>query len=227
MIIDLNTIKYYFLTVDTNGARKKHMIDTFGNYDITEINPILGISVNRSGAIGFSRMIDAGLRRQDRSKPFQPFILLEDDASKYREFPETIEIPDDTDILYIGLSKCSMNKEQWHINNYYQHVTPEIVRITNLLAMHGIMVCSAVGAVAMQRTILENYFNDNSWDICLAQIQAYYNTYALKVPLVYQDAAFGGCQDLTHFSIDNAEDSPIPIEFINTTNLSILMCSNV
>ena len=35
-------------------------------------------------------------------------MLIEDDIKKYRDFPEEIDIPDDADLLYTGLSCWGM-----------------------------------------------------------------------------------------------------------------------
>jgi len=227
MKIYLKGLKNYFLTVDTNGIRKKHMLKEFEDYDLTEVNPVIGIGKYKSGSIGFCRMIDLGLRNQDRSKPFQPFILYEDDCSKFREFPEYIDIPDDADILYIGISKCSMNDKSYHYSSYYKNIDDDIIRIYNMLAMHGIIVCSASGALAIQKAMLEGYYKNIIWDIFVAYIQPYYNVYALKNPLVYQDGKYGGAEYETFFSVTSNTDSVLPSEYINTTNDSIITCSNL
>jgi len=224
MKIFLKDIKHYFLTVDTNGIRKHHMMEEFKEYNLTEVNPILNISRNKSGATGFSKILDIGLRNQNRTLPFQPFVMYEDDSSKYREFPEYIEVPDDTDLLYIGLSKGSMNDTNDQVGCYYKHINNDIIRIYNMLAMHGIIVCSASGALAIQKSLLEDYYKNMPWDISLAYIQFYYNVYALKDPLVYQDGKYGGCEGSTKFSITSSLDSPLPTEYINTTNDSIITC---
>ena len=227
MRIQLDNIKYYFLTVDTNSERKKHMIQEFKKYDLTEVLPVLGIDRVQSGVTGFSRMIDIALRNQDRSKPFQPFVLLEDDCSKYREFPDYIDIPDDADMCYIGLSKCSMNENSWHFGSYYKNINDDLIRIFNMLSAHGIIICSASAAIALQKSILECYYKNIIWDICLAQLQPYYNVYALKRPLVYQDGVFGGQEELTKFEINTDRDSPLPGRFLNKTNLSAMTCYGV
>jgi hypothetical protein len=224
MKIYLKDIKHYFLTVDTNSIRKHHMKEEFKEYDLTEVNPILNICRPKSGATGFSKMIDIGLRNQNRSLPFQPFVMYEDDCSRYREFPEYIEVPDNTDLLYIGLSRCSMNNISDHWGNYYKHINPDIIRIYNMLAMHGIIVCSASGALAIQKAVLEGYTKISHWDIFVAYIQPYYNVYALKNPLVYQDGKYGGAELQTKFSITSDKDSILPKEYINTTNDSIITC---
>ncbi len=230
MIIDLNNIKYYYLTCDTNGVRKNRIIQNFSKYNIREVNPILGISKNMSGAIGFSRMIDIGLREQDRNKIFQPFVLLEDDCTKFRDFPDSIQVPDDCDILYIGLSYWGMphsNSEAGYWNNvYYKNYNDNIVRIYNMLSLHGIIICSASGALAIQKCMMEGYFKDNIWDIYTAFIQPYYNVYALKTPLVYQDGQIGGHEEYTRITIENITNHLVDDNNINTTNVSIKMCGN-
>jgi hypothetical protein len=227
MRIDLRNIKGYFLTVDTNSKRKHHMLDEFKNENLTEVNPVIGIGKYKSGATGFCRMIDLALRNQDRSIPFQPFAIYEDDTSKYREYPEFLNIPDDADILYIGISKCSMNDKQFHYNTYYKCVDSEVIRIYNMLSTHGIIICSASGALAIQNAVLEAYHKNIIWDIFMAYIQPYYNVYALKNPLVYQDSKYGGAESQTKFTISASSDNILPKEYINTTNDSIITCTKV
>jgi len=222
MNIYLKNIKHYFLTVDTNGERKKHMIETFKEYNLIEVNPILNIGKNKSGATGFCKMIDIALKNQDRTKPFQPFIMYEDDCSKYREFPEYIEVPEDADLLYIGLSKCGIINNKDCLQLYYKNINNNIIKIYNMLAMHGIMVCSLSGALAVQKAVLEGYYKNIIWDIFVASIQPYYNVYALKNPLVYQDAIYKGNEKATKFSIKNNFDQLIPTNNVNTKNDSII-----
>ena len=220
--IYLKNTKFYFLTVDTNSLRKKHMIDIFKDYDITEINPVVGIGKCKSGSIGMGRMIDAGLRNQDRKLPFQPFIILEDDVSFYRTFPEYLEIPDDADILYIGISMCGAGKEISH-NLFTSDVSPCIVRIYNMLSCHGIMICSASGASAFQRCMMEAHLTNGArdWDIYVANLQPHYNVYALKVPLVYQDSTYGGQEEETKFELNHTN---CLLKSYNTDIASYKMC---
>jgi hypothetical protein len=226
MKIYLKQIRHYFLTVDTNGARKHHMFQEFADFNLTEVTPILNIEKFKSGASGFCRMLDIGLRNQVRNAAFQPFVMYEDDCSKYRDFPDVIEVPDDADILYIGLSKCSMNNTTNHFCNYYTHVNTDVVSIVNMLATHGIIVCSASGALAIQKAVLESFYKNVPWDVYLAFLQPYYKVYALKKPLVYQDSKYGGAEFETRFSIVSDTDSPIPMEYIYGTSDSIMTCMN-
>jgi len=117
MKINILDLKYYFLTCN-NPVRKSHMLKEFSDLDLMEINSIIGIGKNKSLGIGFSRMLDAAAQDQDYTKPFQPFMIFEDDVTKFREFPKMINIPDDTDILYTGISGweiCYPVMEFWFV----------------------------------------------------------------------------------------------------------------
>jgi len=195
MNLYLNKLKYYFLTTGKHENRKQHILKIFDKYDITEINPILNIEKYKSGSIGISRIIDQGLRNQDISKPFQPFVIIEDDISFYKDFPDYIKIPNNTDLLYIGLSIWGLNigKERGEHNNIiFDDINDDIFRIYNMLSTHGIIICSPLGALTYQKSIMESYYYGVVWDVILAKSQPYINVYALKNPLVYQDPLYGG-----------------------------------
>ena len=222
----LDTMKYYFLTCN-NEIRKQHMLNEFKEYDITEVNPVIDPSKNKSGATGFSRILDLAAYNQDRSKPFQPFVIFEDDVKKYRNFPKTIEIPDDTDILYIGLSTCGMAHDHWTTHVCFTNVetNSEVIRTYNMLGLHGTIICSSRGLLAIQKSMLEGYFKDIIWDIFTAQIQPFYNVYALKRPLVYQYAEIGGQEAPTKIEYpDLIEEQKIDPSWINKTNVSAITC---
>ena len=203
MLIDLKKTKYYFLTTGKDDERKNHMVDIFKDYDITEVIPILDIPRLQSGSIGMGRMIDLGLRNQDRTKPFQPFVILEDDVSFYRDFPENLEIPDDSDIFYIGISKCGSfgNRDKKLI--IADDVNNDVVKLYNMLSAHGIIICSALGATVYQRCMMEGFIKNTYWDLPLSNIHPYYNVYALKQPLVYQDYKYRGCEEPTKFELQD------------------------
>jgi hypothetical protein len=169
---------------------------------------------NKSGASGFIRIIERGLMKQIPGEPFIPFILLEDDVSILVD-RNTIDIPDNTDILYIGLSCCSMNHESFHYSNYYESVDqyPDIIRIKHMLASHGLIICSPLGAAALQRTMMETWFSDRPWDVPMAYIQPYYHVYALRDPFVYQNEARGGDASCTRITLHGG-DRPLPNEFL-------------
>jgi len=223
----LDNMKYYFLTCN-NEIRRQHMLNEFKDYDITEVNPVIDPSKHKSGATGFSRILDLATLNQDRNQPFQPFAMFEDDVKKYRDFPKTLEIPDDTDLLYIGLSTCGMNHDHWTNTVCFTNVEShsEVLRTYNMLALHGTIICSPRGLLAIQKCMFESYFKDKEWDIFLAQIQPFYNVYALKKPLVYQWGEIGGQEGPTkiEYPEEIKKEQNIDPSWINKTHVSVVTC---
>ena len=227
MKINLDEIYYYFLTCN-NKMRKDHMTNEFKNYKLVEVNPIMNIGIIKSKAAGFSKILDQACINQDKHKPFQPFVIFEDDVKKYRDFPSDIEIPDDTDILYIGLSICGFDKSRWRWNGVcFKNINDDIIKVYNMLTIHGIIVCSIRGLLTLQKCMLESYFKNIICDIYTTQIQPYLNVYALKKPLVYQYGKIGGQEKATKIDYIDKADIQIPKEWINKGNISLLTMNNI
>lgn len=225
MKINLDKSFYYFLTCN-NKIRKEHIINEFRNYKLIEVNPIMNIEKFKSGATGFCKILDQACIDQKKNEPFQPFIIFEDDVKKYRSFPSEIEIPDDTDILYIGLSICGMNNHKWCNTICTKNINDNIIKIYNMLSTHGMMICSIRGLLTLQKCMLESYFLNKPWDLHLTRSQPYLNIYALKNPLVYQYGKIGGQESNTKINFLDKEDLAIPNEWINKDNISILTMNN-
>lgn len=223
MRINLKKIKYYYLTVP-NKIRKEHIIKEFKEYDLTEVNPVLqGINISKvqSGATGMSRILDLALQNQDRKKPFQPFVIFEDDVKKYREFPVNINIPDDADIFYIGLSKYGLKKSDLSKYVSYNHVDNDIIKVNNMLALHGLIICSMRGLLAFQKCLFEDFFNRRGYDIAMAHMLPHINAYAFRKPLVYQYYKIGGQERPTKIEFLKKNVS-MPYDWINRRNISIV-----
>ena len=61
---------------------------------------------------------------------------------------------------------------------------------------------------------MEAYFQKKAWDLYIVAIQPYYNVYALKIPLVYQDVAFGGKEPQTKIELSLIDNSDLPVEYL-------------
>ena len=215
---------YYFLTYN-NETRQKHIMNEFQNFKLVKVKGGDNGGKYISGATGFSRILDLACINQEKDAPFEPFAIFEDDVKKNREFPSTIEIPDDADILYIGSSVWGMTfGTQSHLFSVcFKNVNKDIIRVYNMLSLHGIIICSMRGLLAMQKCILEDLFKNRGYDISIAQMQPHINAYALKNPLVYQYGKIGGQEKSTLTNgYFNKKDRPIPKMWVNTRNISVV-----
>ena len=98
----------------------------------------------------------------------------------------------------------------------------ELVRVYNMLATHGFMICSLKGLLVLQKCLLEDYYRNRGYDMTLAQLHPHINAYAFKKPLVYQFGAVGGCEKWTKFEIVENIEKKIPTEWINYKSLAYL-----
>ncbi len=228
MNLKFKKLNFYFLTKDNN--RKIHVKKEFSDFNLKEVNPNTEdfdnnqLNKNRSGISGHLKILDLGCKEQLRNTAFQPFIVLEDDVKKYIEFPESINIPDDTDILFIGLSTWGILNTDIGIDNsiMYEDINENIIRIYNMLSTHGYIICSARGALLLGKAYMEGYINNRTiWDVNFAQIQPYCNTYALKIPLVYQCKEFGGDEGPTKITIDNIVKNNVDSNYFNKSSVAI------
>lgn len=217
MKLQLNSLKYYILTY-RNPKRREHVLQELRGYDITFIESIPQDSTYKSGAMGHSKIFDKAIQKNS----FEPFVVLEDDIKKYRDFPDEIQIPNDTDILYIGISKCAYEKEDWGFQLVYQSHDDNVIRIYNMLSTHGYIICSIRGLLLVQKSLLEGYFKNKPWDIFMTQMQPHYHAYALKRPLIYQCKELGGAEHETKFELEDSFSNSLPTDWINHSNISIL-----
>jgi mannosyltransferase OCH1-like enzyme len=204
MILNTKDINFYYLTTTEKNNKVSHIEDILQDFKLNQVLPFeLGVSKEKSGSIGHARMIECGLRNQDNTKPFQPFVILEDDISFYREMPKEIDIPNDSDLLYLGLSQLSMNNGEAVDNISATEIDENTYQIFNMLSGHAIMVCSALGAAAYQKAMIDGFYQDKIWDVFAAEMQINYNVYALKKPIFIQDAKLGGRESATNFELCN------------------------
>ncbi len=137
-----------------------------------------------------------------------PFIILEDDCG-FTDVPLEIELPDDTDALYLGISKWvypysfDTLGRGYHIreNQPYDFSDiesyPNIVKLTGTTSTHGILFLSQHYATQFIQQMNKVLANHTPHDLVFATMQKYFNVFALKTPLVYQDVSLGGQEAVT------------------------------
>ena len=97
-----------------------------------------------------------------------------------------------------------------------------------MCSTHAILVCNIKGALILQKCVTEDYFKKRGWDMTLAHIQPYYNIYALKTPIFFQDKMYGGQEDNTKIILKNDNDIKLMNkEFYNTQNYSFITNVNI
>ena len=138
--IILKNLNYYYLHVpiEKYSKRKENITDILKDYKLFEVNPVINISRNRSCASGFLRIFDKAIQDQDREKPFEPFVILEDDIGVFSKIPNEITIPKDADLFYLGNSQTGINYYYDNRNPFeYKMLDDGLIKINNMSSMHA------------------------------------------------------------------------------------------
>jgi len=193
MNLDLREIPAVYINlnqdVDKNESMKS-MLNKCGFKNIIRVdaeytpdNPLAGCSLSHYNAL---------------SEVDPPFIVFEDDC-KIKTFCSTIEIPDDSDAVYLGIS--SWGRMNSHSGPFVQseNVGFGMVRIYNMLSAHSVLYLDEEYTSLCRRISYNSYETAQHQDIGFAEIQRYYNVYAFNDPLFYQTSSNGTDEQLTSY----------------------------
>lgn len=213
MIFDPLDIDVYYINLpehsDRNASFKARMLN--GGFDLNRVHRVEGIRKpgipQDSVFVGcFNSQLKA---LKKASKGSYPFIILEDDAT-INHIPKSIEIPDDCDVLYIGISAWGFIPDRignlaGHNEIIYDRVDNNVARIFNMLSSHAILYTNpsyveslieelennlSGGQITSESNgILLKYHGGNMLpcDVIMANKQYKSKAYALRNPIFYQD----------------------------------------
>ncbi len=183
MKLTLTDIPVYYVNLegeDLKRQRTESMLKELGFKHVERFN---AIRHEAGRIIGCARSHHAILN--SGIKP--PFIILEDDCAINTKFKSEVELPDNADALYMGIS---------HWGRYIAHSGPyvhttkvnnEIVRVHNMLATHAIMYISEEYVNTCKRVAYHHgYEIEDHLDIGFAEIHKLYNVLCYDEPIFRQ-----------------------------------------
>jgi hypothetical protein len=182
MKINLTDIPVYYVNLEGEDEKRENTESMLKNLGFKYIHRFNAIRHEAGRIIGCARSHYQILKNE---KP--PFIILEDDCAPNKEFVSEIEVPDNADALYLGIS---------HWGRYLNHSGPyvhctkvdeNIVRVHNMLATHAIMYLSDSYTEMCKRVAYHfGYEVENHLDIGFAEIHKFFNVYSFDEPLFRQ-----------------------------------------
>lgn len=129
-----------------------------------------------------------------------PFILLEDDCVPL-DFVDEVDIPDDSDAVYLGIS--SWGRMNSHSGPCVQCDDVEgysdILKIYNMLGAHAILYINPDYIDLCKRIAYHGYLISDHHDIGFADVQKYYDVYAFNSPMFYQTSSNGTNDKLANY----------------------------
>ena len=220
MIIDLKKIQTIYICPNHNVKyhnRKIHMETLLNQLNFTNIIHYKSSTNNYPQCLNIA-YIDIF------NKFTPPFLLLEDDVDINNEINLNdfiINIPDDTDAFYLGLSNCAGDK----FNNYdkgestFIYVNNNILKVKNMLGGHAILYMNTKYINKVKNTIIsmpKNYYHD----VAISRFQLEYNIYCFRNHYFYQSKKLNGHELATKVTIPNNRIE----NYLKNTTVTFVTC---
>lgn len=189
MKINIKHLPIYYINLDSQEERRQSTEYTLNRLNFTSVTRVPGVACE-DGKVGCARSQHKVLSDSSISTPF---LLMEDDCIFTGVDEFEYEIPDDADALFIGMSQWARYLNFSGPFLHYKKIDDRLVRVYNMLAAHAVIylneefrqVCSRISKYS-------GYEIMDHMDIGYAEIQRYYNVYALNEPIFKQFGHNGG-----------------------------------
>jgi GR25 family glycosyltransferase involved in LPS biosynthesis len=189
MIIDIPSVKTYYVNMDNKVERKQQTEKLLSGLNFTNYERYP--AKTGQNAIEGCALSHIDILRSNKSNT--PFLILEDDVASGKGYTNSIEVPDDADAIYLGYSLWgydpdrAKNFSKMDTPTTFKKVTNNIYKISNMLSTHAIMYCSERYANAAA-DIMELIWNQQQWhcDYACGLIQNEFNVYAPANPYFFQ-----------------------------------------
>ena len=183
MKIKLTDIPVYYINLDGEDIKRENTESMLKNLGFKYVQRFNAVRHEDGRIVGCARSHYEILNMDIEP----PFIIIEDDCATNRKFKNEIEIPDNADALYLGIS---------HWGRYMGHSGPfvhttkvdnEIVRVHNMLATHAIAYFSKEYVSMCKRIAYHHgYEIEDHLDIGFAEVHKFYNVYSFDDPIFRQ-----------------------------------------
>ena len=203
MEIKLTGIPAYYINLysDSNrGDKTKSILTSLGFHEIRRSpgfkhkNSVVGC------ALAHQNVLDS-LKDQTG-----PFILFEDDI-ELTHFDHIIQIPDDADALYLGVSKMGAvngtHEELLLVDKVDKY--PHLYRIYNMLAAHAIVYLNMDYVKELSKITQQCIDKEIPIDIGMAEQMAKGKVYALDKPMFIQSPKFRYFTDTAISKLNHTE----------------------
>ena len=186
MNLDLREIPFYYVNLNDAIERKEKTENHLKALGIKSINRIPAVRHSNGFAV-CARTVTDFLHQITEA----PFVLIEDDI-EVKQWDRIIEVPDDADALYLGCA--GWGRMNGHSGPFVQweQVDGNLLRVYNMLSGHAIVYLSGEW-VEMARRCCHHagYVIESYYDVQIAEVQRFFNIYALDDPYFYQTSSDG------------------------------------
>ena len=178
----------YYINLDKDIEKRESIESLLEELGFTNVNRFSAKYHSTKGlgcAMSHNRLL------KDLSGEQTPFIVLEDDVIA-NSFKDTVNLPLDADAFYLGNSMWGIYNGKGHRRISVERYTSDVFRIYNMLAAHAILYNNPEYVKFLARATEFPIYVHTNQDKARAETMKYWNVYAGKTPLFYQDGKYEG-----------------------------------
>ena len=176
MIIDFEKIPHYWINLDEHVDNAREITNQFDQLKFIHMR-IQGVK-ETPYIVGCGKAHIKALKYAIEANIF-PCCIYEDDATVSEYYTPTIEVPDDADALYTGISLAG--------RPYFQRVSDSICSVKNMMSLHAVCYITKKYAIAAMMKCEQCVYLDNyPHDVGTSQIMNLYKVFACNKPYFYQ-----------------------------------------
>jgi len=173
MNINLKSLDLAYINLSSYPNRNKSMVNMLDHY---------GLNYTRvEGVVGkeYDRIADAHINALDCLD--RAGIILEDDCVPFH-YRENIEVPDDSDVVFLGVSTGTTNTN----HPKYKKISNEIYRINDMTSLHAVLYLTPEGKAWLKESRELTIKERIGFDMATAILMPNIKVYGLNKPLWYQ-----------------------------------------
>ena len=206
MQIDLTKIRVFVINCKDHPDRRRHITAQLSQLGLT-FEIIEGIS-SKPGYIGCA-LSHIKILSKSGAKP--PFIILEDDCSVTTSYQQHLNICDQADVVYLGVSTWGVLPAIYPrgIANAViaTRYSQDFLKLHNMLSSHAMLYLSERFVKAVRTKAIECLINEVCFDIGLAALQKEFLALTPNCPFFYQDKNYAGHEAPTLYPLEPIADS--------------------
>lgn len=187
MLMNITNVPVIYINLERDVEKRKSMESFFFRYGFTSVYRSPGVIVeNQPACVGiahaFRNAFDLAF-----SLNADAFLIFEDDIVARDSFSTMVNIPEDYDAVYLGVSTWGIQDGIAGEFAVASKTSMEgILRISNMLSGHGILYRNGEYARIVRSKMDDAIRNRTYQDIEFANTMLFYKVYAFSDPLIYQ-----------------------------------------
>lgn len=189
MKISLKEIPCIYINLDDQPERRTKMESFFERNEISDYRRSPGVRV--SGVHprhGINKAFQNAFELGFNEFPNTPFIIFEDDVTERECFTTEINVPDDYDAIYLGISAWGRMNGKSGPYIIANSIDENVYKIGNMLAAHAILYNVDYAKICYD--LVKEAKNTGEYhDVVYANNMANFNVYCLRKPIVYQTSS--------------------------------------